>query len=138
MCCLLVGPRRWWSLSRGCRLSSAPGIEPRRCASSRHFVPRRRAWGWVRAVGLEGDFGPLTPSTSSSSPWNCARPLGTGVGVPGQNHRLNAARCAGKGTRRGEGGTVGRKQESCQDKEFITEESCCDLTVETSEIFCVI
>lgn len=37
-----------------------------------------------------------------------------------------------------EGGTVGRKQEGCQDKEFITEESCRDLTLETSEIFCVI
>jgi len=86
----------------------------------------------MRAVGLEGDFshGPL--------PSSCAEPLGTGVVVPGQNHRLSAARCAGTGTRRGEGGTVWRKQESCQDKEFITEESCRDLTVETSEIFCVI
>lgn len=43
--------------------------EPRCCASSRHFVPANRAWGWMRAVGLEGDFshGPLPWAVLS--PW---------------------------------------------------------------------
>lgn len=58
--------------------------------------------------------------------------------LPGPSGSPNTTICYGTGTRRGEGGTVGRKQESCQDKEFITEESCRDLTLETSEIFCVI
>ena len=91
-----------------------------------------------QGVGLDASSGAGGGLQPRPSPLSCAEPLGTGVVVPGQNHRLSTARCAGTGTRRGEGGTVWRKQESCQDKEFITEESCRDLTVETSEIFCVI
>lgn len=106
--------------------TSSPG--PHGSALAALGVPLRRVK--ERAPGLALERG----RALRRGPRRCGQP----GQLPGPSGSPNTTICYGTGTRRGEGGTVGRKQESCQDKEFITEESCRDLTLETSEIFCVI
>lgn len=86
------------------------------------------------------EAGPWRVGDTGLAPAAVLEPAGVGgEAAPGPtSHPERCQMCLRRDQKGRAGGTVGRKQEGCQDKEFITEESCRDLTLETSEIFCVI